>query len=85
MEILYLSERRRIPIGLENLDNLLAQGDNYTVVSMGFEVVKAAADIDDVPELHDRLIAGTASWLGIPILTNDPVMVSSQHVQTVWN
>jgi len=85
MEILYLSERRRIPIGLENLENLLAQGDNYTVVSMGFEVVKAAAAIDDVPELHDRLIASTAAWLGIPILTNDPVMISSQHVQTLWN
>jgi PIN domain nuclease of toxin-antitoxin system len=61
MEILYLSERRRIPIGLENLENLLAQGDNYTVVSMGFEVVNAAAAIDDVPERHDRLIAGTAA------------------------
>ena len=85
MEILYLSERRRIPIGLENLENLLVQGDNYTVVSMGFEVVKAAAAIDDVPELHDRLIAGTAAWLGIPILTNDPVMTESQHVRTVWN
>jgi PIN domain nuclease of toxin-antitoxin system len=85
MEILYLSERRRIPIGLENLGNLLAQSTNYTVVPIGFEVVKAAAGIDDVPELHDRLIAGTASWLGIPILTNDPAMRDSQYVQTVWN
>jgi PIN domain nuclease of toxin-antitoxin system len=85
MEILYLSERRRIPIGLQNLGNLLAQSTNYTVVPIGFEVVNAAAGIDDVPEMHDRLIAGTAAWLGIPILTNDPVMISSQHVQTVWN
>jgi PIN domain nuclease of toxin-antitoxin system len=85
MEILYLSERRRIPISLENLGNLLAQSTNYTVVPIGFEVVKAAAGIDDVSELHDRLIAGTAAWLGIPILTNDPVMIDSQHVQTVWN
>ena len=85
MEILYLSERRRIPIGLENLGNLLAQSTNYTLVPIGLEVVKAAAGIDDVPELHDRLIAGTAAWLGIPILTNDPIMIDSQHVQTVWN
>jgi PIN domain nuclease of toxin-antitoxin system len=85
MEILYLSERRRIPIGLESLGNLLAQSTNYTVVAIGFEVVNAAAGIDDVPELHDRLIAGTAAWLGVPIITNDPVMTDSQHVQTVWN
>ena len=85
MEILYLSEQRRISISLENLDNLLAQSANYMVVPIGFEVVKAAAGIDDVPELHDRLIAGTAAWLGVPILTNDPVLTDSQHVETVWN
>jgi hypothetical protein len=53
-------------------------------VAVGFDVVKSTAAIDDIPELHDRLIAGTATWLGVPILTNDPVMMASQHVQTVW-
>ena len=72
-------------ISLANLDNLLAQSTNYMVVPIGFEVVKAAAGIDDVPELHDRLIAGTAAWLGVPILTIDPVLTDSQHVETVWN
>jgi len=84
MEILYLSERRRIPLGLATLEELLTQSSNYAVVPIGLEVVKAAAAIDDIPELHDRLIAGTAAWLGIPILTNDLVMRSSQHVQTLW-
>jgi hypothetical protein len=32
----------------------------------------------------DGLIAGTAAWLGIPILTNDPAITASQHVQTIW-
>ena len=84
MEILYLSERRRIPIDLTTLDDLLAHSNNYAVVPVGFEVVKATAAIDDIPELHDRLVAGTAAWLRIPILTNDPTMMASQYVQTVW-
>jgi PIN domain nuclease of toxin-antitoxin system len=84
MEILYLSERRRIPIDLTTLDNFFAHSSNYAVVPIGFEVVKTAATINDVHELHDRLIVGTAAWLGVPILTNDPVMIASQHVQTVW-
>jgi len=82
--MLYLSERRRIPVDLTTLDNLLAHSSNYAVVAVGFDVVKSTAAIDDIPELHDRLIAGTATWLGVPILTNDPVMMPSQHVQTVW-
>jgi len=84
MEILYLSERRRIPVDLTTLDNLLTHSSNYAVVAIGFEVVKTTAAIDDIPELHDRLIAGTAAWLGVPILTNDPAMMASQHVQTLW-
>ncbi len=84
MEILYLSERRRIPVDLEALENLLSQSSNYVVVPVGLEVVRASAAIDDVPELHDRLIAGTAAWLRIPILTNDPVMAGSRHVETIW-
>jgi predicted nucleic acid-binding protein len=84
VEILYLSERRRIPVDLTTLDDLLAHSSNYTVVAVGFEVVKTTAAIDDIPELHDRLIAGTAAWLDVPILTNDPVMMASLHVQTVW-
>jgi len=84
MEVLDLSEHRRIPVNLDMLDDLLAQSRNYTVVPVGLEVVRAAAAIDDIPELHDRLIVGTATWLVIPILTNDPVMIASRHVETVW-
>jgi len=84
MEILYLSERQRISVDLASLRNLLSRKRNYTVVPVGFEVIGATATIDDVPELHDRVIAGTAVWLNIPILTNDPDMTASRHVRTIW-
>lgn len=84
MEILYLSERRRIAIGLVKLENLLAQSSNYAVIPIDFDVVRATATIGDIPELHDRVIAGTAVWLNLPILTNDPDMTASRHVQTIW-
>ena len=84
MEVLYLSERRRISVDLTILKNLLARNQNYSVVPVSFEVIEATASIDDIPELHDRVIAGTAAWLNIPILTNDPDMTASRHVQTIW-
>jgi predicted nucleic acid-binding protein len=43
MEVLYLSERRRISVDLEALGDLLARSRNYTVVPVGLEVVRAAA------------------------------------------
>lgn len=47
-------------------------------------MVKASFEIDDIPELHDRLIAGTAKAMGLDIITNDPDMEQSAHVNTIW-
>ena len=84
MEILYLSEKRRIPIDLESVRNLLIGRDNYRVFPVDMDVVATAALVDDVPELHDRLIVATAKWLGVAILTNDPVISASKHVEVIW-
>jgi PIN domain nuclease of toxin-antitoxin system len=84
MEVLYLSERGRISVGLVTLENLLAQSSNYIVVPVDFNIARATATVDDVPELHDRIIAGTAVWLDVPILTNDSDMTASRHVRTIW-
>ena len=51
---------------------------------MDLNVVTIAAQIDDVPELHDRLIVATARFHRVVILTNDLVMSSSKHAETIW-
>jgi hypothetical protein len=57
---------------------------NYEIVPVSADVVMAAAEVNDVPELHDRIIVGTARWLGVPILTSDGIISESRHVETVW-
>ena len=56
---------------------------NYHEEILSFEVIKAAFEIMDIPELHDRLIAGTARHLGLPLITNDPVILNSTFVKCV--
>ncbi len=85
MEVLYLSQRSRIDLPLRELVERIAASPNYAMVPIGTEVVVRAEDIDDVPELHDRILAATAKWLGVPILTPDSVLMKSKHVQTIWN
>ena len=48
---------------------------------LSLEILKTAIDINDVPELHDRLIAATARYLDIPIITNDPQILKSRFVK----
>jgi predicted nucleic acid-binding protein len=79
MEVLYLFERNRIDVGLLQIEELL-KSRNYQFEPLSLEILKAAIEIDDIPELHDRLIAATARHLDIPIITNDPLIIKSQHV-----
>ena len=82
MEVMYLFEKNRIKIGLFQTEDLM-EGQNYQFEPLSFEILKAASQIDDIPELHDRLIAATAKYLELPLITNDPVIRQSSFVQVV--
>jgi len=80
MEVLYLFEKNRIEVSLLHTEDLL-KGQNYQFEPLSLEILKTASEIDDIPELHDRLIAATARYLDIPIITNDPLIRKSQFVK----
>lgn len=82
MEVLYLFEKNRIDIDLLQTEDLM-KSKNYQFEPLSLEVLKTATDIDDIPELHDRLIAATARYLDLPLITNDPVMQDSSFVEVL--
>lgn len=82
MEVLYLFEKNRIDIGLLQTENLF-KSQNYQFEPLSFEILKTASEIDDIPELHDRLIAATARYLGLPLITNDPLIRDSAFVEVL--
>ena len=80
MEILYLFEKNRIKIDLFQTEDLL-KSRNYQFEPLSLEIIKTASEINDIPELHDRLVAATARYLDIPLITNDPVIEKSNFVK----
>lgn len=83
-EVLYLSERGRIKLSLQTLQSYLKKHAQMQVYPLDLLVVSAAATLSDIPELHDRLIAATAVVIGVPLLTNDLVIVAAKNVSTLW-
>jgi predicted nucleic acid-binding protein len=79
MEMLYLFERNRIDVSLLQTEELF-KSQNYQFEPLSFEILKTAAEIDDIPELHDRMIAATARFLDLPVITNDPEIRASRYV-----
>lgn len=83
-EIGYLSERRRIDVTLAQVNTYYAAHPNIEALPLTHPIITHSFNIDDIPELHDRLIAGTASYQQLPLITNDPVISHSHHVTVIW-
>ena len=86
-EIVYLVEKKRIPANAyDELRKALRDPDHV------FEEVPVAASIIDamrrldraaVPDMPDRIVAATAVFLGVPVISRDGCIRAS-NVQTVW-
>ncbi len=83
-EIMYLSEKGRIDASIEDAAGYVARYPNCREHPMDIRVIRSAAQITDIPELHDRLIAATAHLLGIRLITNDPLIEASAFARAVW-
>jgi PIN domain nuclease of toxin-antitoxin system len=82
-EIAYLSEKKRIDTDLNEVQEHLQNSKNFKEQPLTNDIVRVSFEIDDVPELHDKLIAGTAKHLNCPIITNDPKIETSKHVKSI--
>jgi len=83
VEIMYLAEIDRIPINLDDTKKQFNESDNYHIVDLNIDIIEVAKNIPGL-ELHDRLIAASSNYLGIPILTNDPDISDSGLIEVIW-
>lgn len=83
-EIGYLFERHRITCSLSDVRHLIDTYSDIRIHPLTLDVVESSFSILDIPELHDRLIAGTARLLQASLITNDPVIIASASVTTIW-
>lgn len=83
VEILYLSERNKIPLDFEDVRRKLLPLDNYRIVDLDFDIVETAKIVQGL-ELHDRLIVSTSLSLNVPILTSDQIIKDSGQVDVIW-
>lgn len=54
------------------------------VVPLTFDITKTLPNIN-LKELHDKMIAATAKFLGATLITKDKEIRDSNIVKTIWN
>lgn len=82
-EILYLSEKQRIPLDLAQFTEKMFALTNYRLVDIDLAVILEAQNVRGL-ELHDRIIVSTARVLGVPVLTPDEEITDSGLVEIIW-
>ena len=86
-EIVYLVEKNRLQASAyHELKNALADPD-YVIEEAPFtvEIVDAMRQVPraDVPDMPDRIVAATGVYLGVPVISCDG-RIRSSNVHTVW-
>jgi PIN domain nuclease of toxin-antitoxin system len=87
VEVVYLVERGRIAAdAFDKFTKELSQSNPaFEVVPLDYSVASAMRKIsrDVVPDMPDRIIAGTALHLGLPLVTRDR-RLQAAGIQTIW-
>jgi predicted nucleic acid-binding protein len=83
-EVGYLSEKKRIDTTIEDVNSYYAKYSLIEIEPITKEIIEITFTIDDIAELHDRIIAATALHKGFELITNDPVISRSKYIKVVW-
>jgi len=84
VEIMYLAERNKIPLKLDETLSKILLSDNYNIVDLDVDTIHSAKIIHGL-ELHDRLIVASAKELNLSILTSDNEIVKSNLIDVIWD
>ena len=86
-EIVYLVEKGRLPTSAyDDLRNALSDPDFvFEEAPVTGEVVETMRRVPrvDIPDMPDRIVAATALYFGVPVISRDG-RIRTSGVQTVW-
>jgi len=87
VEMAYLIEKGRLPEqDLTNLLNVLQNStSNFELVPIDLAITQILRQISrsDVPDMPDRIIAATAMYLNLPLVTRDG-KIRATNLTTIW-
>jgi PIN domain nuclease of toxin-antitoxin system len=72
----------RAPLG-QWVDRLTSSG-RYVAIDLTTEIVRRVQKLYEIPERGDRIVAATASVMGCPLITRDPVIARVAGLEVLW-
>lgn len=81
-ELLYIAERKKVPVSLTELLKQIRSGGGFRVVPFDLPVFEGMGKLPKTLEIHDRIIAATAEVYGAKVISKDEQI--KRVVTTIW-
>ncbi|MEX1255130.1 MAG: PIN domain-containing protein [Dehalococcoidia bacterium] len=81
-ELLTIVEKKRAPLAMPRVLDWMISNTGVVVYSFDLMVFAELVRIGGGLDLHDRIIAATATRYGVPVITRDPALRNA--VRAVW-
>jgi len=83
-EALTIFEKKRVPFDFQKLLKQINESDNFVLIPLDYSILQKMLDLGDIPELHDKIIAATAKYLNVPLITKDITLQRLSYLKTTW-
>jgi PIN domain nuclease of toxin-antitoxin system len=84
-ELTHIAQKKRVAVTIEELLEKIERGDGFTIVSFDFSIFQTMLQLPENWDIHDRIIAATASYYQAILITRDEMLRDSSEVETVWD
>ena len=81
-ELLYVSERKKVPVSLAEILKRIGSAGGFRVVPFDLTVFERMRKLSKALEIHDRIIVATAEVYGAKVISKDEQI--KKVVATIW-
>jgi PIN domain nuclease of toxin-antitoxin system len=83
-EALSIFDKKRVSFNFRNLFKKLHESENFILIALDYPILQKMIDLNDLPELHDKIIVATAKHLNFPLITKDQILQKLSYIKVVW-
>ncbi|MCY4653846.1 MAG: hypothetical protein OXC95_11860 [Dehalococcoidia bacterium] len=83
-EFYFLSVKFGQPVSPTELINTVTTTTGLEFSDLSRAQLEKLDDLQEIPEMHDRLIAAESMILDAPLITRDSTLAGSPQIETVW-
>ena len=81
-EALDIAEKGRVDFDFDAMYRRIVEEPEFEIVGFSPEIFEVAVRLRDVKEIHDRIIAATARFYRVGVLTKDKVINKSRDLES---